>query len=204
MNTIISLIRHGHVHNPRNISYGRLPGFPLSEKGCRQAQAAADALRNKPIAAVFSSPQFRTRQTAKIILAQHNNLSLHISHLLNEAHTPYDGHQSSEMIARNWDAYTGTDPKYEQPADVLTRLLRFIADMRQRFAGKHIIAVTHGDIIAFGILRVKGVPIIPESKQTLCAQGLADDYPAPASIATFIYQTPHENEVPAFEYMKPR
>jgi len=51
--TSISLIRHGHVHNPDNIVYGRLPGFRLSELGREQAQAVAAYWRDKPLAAVF-------------------------------------------------------------------------------------------------------------------------------------------------------
>ncbi len=31
--TSITLVRHGHVHNPDGLIYGRLPGFRLSEAG---------------------------------------------------------------------------------------------------------------------------------------------------------------------------
>ena len=64
--TSIFFVRHGHVYNPQKILYGRLPGFRLSDLGREQAQAAAVALRDIPLAAAFSSPQLRTRQTAAI------------------------------------------------------------------------------------------------------------------------------------------
>ena len=54
--TTIYLMRHGHVHNPQNILYGRLPGFSLSEMGIGQAQAAGEWLADKPISAIYSSP----------------------------------------------------------------------------------------------------------------------------------------------------
>ncbi|MBX5447563.1 MAG: histidine phosphatase family protein, partial [Acidothermus cellulolyticus] len=31
--TIVHLLRHGEVFNPRHVLYGRLPGFHLSEAG---------------------------------------------------------------------------------------------------------------------------------------------------------------------------
>lgn len=31
--TSISFVRHGQVHKPRRVFYGRLPSFPLSEEG---------------------------------------------------------------------------------------------------------------------------------------------------------------------------
>ena len=63
--TCIHLIRHGEVHNPEQILYGRLPRFRLSARGRAQARSAGDHLREHDLRAVFSSPLLRTRQTAK-------------------------------------------------------------------------------------------------------------------------------------------
>ena len=38
---LIHLVRHGEVHNPEKILYGRLPDYHLSERGRAQAQAVA-------------------------------------------------------------------------------------------------------------------------------------------------------------------
>ena len=43
--TTVHLLRHGEVHNPAGVLYGRLPGFRLSEDGLQMAYDAADALR---------------------------------------------------------------------------------------------------------------------------------------------------------------
>ena len=37
--TTLHLLRHGEVHNPTGVLYGRLPGYHLSERGRAQAQA---------------------------------------------------------------------------------------------------------------------------------------------------------------------
>jgi len=64
MQTAISFVRHGEVYNPDNIFYGRLSGFRLSDNGNYQAVQAAETLNGSQLAAIFSSPLLRARQTA--------------------------------------------------------------------------------------------------------------------------------------------
>ena len=40
--TVVHLLRHGEVHNPNHVLYGRLPGYHLSANGRLMAAAAAD------------------------------------------------------------------------------------------------------------------------------------------------------------------
>ena len=61
--TTIHFVRHGKVYNPDHLLYERLPGFHLSDRGMRMAQATGAY-----IAAVYSSPLERTRETAGAIL----------------------------------------------------------------------------------------------------------------------------------------
>ena len=201
--TTISFVRHGHVHNPQKIVYGRLPGFGLSETGRQQASAAAAVCRAWNLAAAFSSPQLRARQTADIILAAHSALSLSTSPWLDEVHTPYDGYDLSEMTARNWDIYSGVGPEFEQPADLVARLRQFMNHVRQEYPGQHVLAVTHGDPIAFLILWTKSRPLQPDQKETLTSLGLADNYPQPASITTVTFQSAAADEQPSLDYVRP-
>jgi broad specificity phosphatase PhoE len=39
--TVVHLLRHGEVHNPAKVLYGRLPGYRLSEAGEEMARSAA-------------------------------------------------------------------------------------------------------------------------------------------------------------------
>lgn len=63
----IHLVRHGEVHNPNGILYGRIPGYHLSDLGRRMAASAADALkaRNTPVARIISSPLQRAQESAE-------------------------------------------------------------------------------------------------------------------------------------------
>ncbi|GAA5155453.1 histidine phosphatase family protein [Pseudonocardia eucalypti] len=63
------MLRHGEVHNPEGVLYGRLPGYRLSERGQWQAKTVAEALADEPIAAVLASPLERAQQTAAPLVA---------------------------------------------------------------------------------------------------------------------------------------
>jgi broad specificity phosphatase PhoE len=67
----VHLVRHGEVHNPKGILYGRLPGFRLSDLGRQMAQAAADDLlaRERPMSALIASPLQRTQESAAPVSA---------------------------------------------------------------------------------------------------------------------------------------
>ena len=69
--TRVHVMRHGEVHNPEGILYGRLPGYQLSERGRAQAQAVADALAGNDIVAVIASPLQRAQETAAPIAGTH-------------------------------------------------------------------------------------------------------------------------------------
>lgn len=60
-------MRHGEVHNPSRVLYGRLPEFRLSADGRRMARQAADYVHGlaRPIAALVCSPLQRTRESAE-------------------------------------------------------------------------------------------------------------------------------------------
>jgi broad specificity phosphatase PhoE len=67
--TRVHLVRHGEVHNPGGVLYGRLPHFHLSENGKKMASAAALALKDAGIqpSKLIVSPLLRTQQSAEPI-----------------------------------------------------------------------------------------------------------------------------------------
>ena len=68
--TTVHVLRHGEVHNPDKILYGRLPDFHLSELGRQMAKAGAAALANRDVTYVVASPLERAQETAEPIAAQ--------------------------------------------------------------------------------------------------------------------------------------
>lgn len=190
MNTTIHFVRHGEVDNPNETYYGRLPNFHLSQRGKEQAKFAAEILEQYPISAIYSSPMERAIETAEIIAAQ-LNLVFQINELLNEVHSPLDGRSKSYVASLEWDVYKNNKSPFEQPADVLKRAQKFTWTVRQEYGGKHIVAVTHGDVIAFTMLWAKQLPITSGQKQALYKTSLT--YASTSSIA---FKTLLETETP--------
>jgi broad specificity phosphatase PhoE len=214
--TCISIVRHGEVDNPAEVYYGRLPGFGLSAEGRRQAQATAVYLaqrvttgmlppRSSPQTpdAVYCSPLRRAHQTAAILADRLPGLSPVISPLLVEIYSPFDGQPRSVMQARGWDFYTDTQPPYEQPGDVVARVRRFFARVRAEHAGRHVVAVTHGDVVMFALLWAMGCPVDHAHRSDVARVCGEDEYPAPASISSLFFETDDEDERPRIVYARP-
>src|ERR1700684_1670449 len=81
--TVVHLLRHGEVENPKGIIYGRIPGFGLSEDGRMMAKAAADYLAERDVVAIFTSPLERARETAEP-LAERVSLEPIVGELVSE------------------------------------------------------------------------------------------------------------------------
>jgi len=62
--TLVHLLRHGKVHNPKEILYGRLPGYPLAASGRAMAAGVADFLSGSDITYLAASSLQRAAQTA--------------------------------------------------------------------------------------------------------------------------------------------
>jgi broad specificity phosphatase PhoE len=198
--TTVHFVRHGKVHNPSKQYYGRLPGFRLGETGLAQAKITARELSqySDAIEAVFSSPMERATETATEILKQLDGQNLQISELLNEVYSPFDGQSVATMVERNWDLYSDTKPPFEQPADILDRVKKFVAKVRNDYKGSEVVAVTHGDVVAFMMLWALDKPLTSEQKKPLY-----EDYIGYASITSFTFYTDSSDELPQFSYFAP-
>jgi broad specificity phosphatase PhoE len=125
----VHLLRHGEVHNPGRVLYGRLPGFSLSELGERQAAAAAEWFEQHSVTYLVSSPLERAQQTAAA-LAGRLDLEVHIDDRLIEA----DNHLEGRAVAggpglfrdpANWKYFRNPlRPSWGEPyVDIARRVL---------------------------------------------------------------------------------
>jgi broad specificity phosphatase PhoE len=204
--TRITFVRHGDVHNPENLIYGRLPDFPLSSIGRLQVAQTAQALVDEPLPApskIYTSPQERAQESARIIRVRYPELEIVTAPLIDEIDVYFEGHPAEVVAARGWDLYTDVEPGYDTPEMVGARGAQFVAQMREIHAGQHVLAVTHGDVIAFTILQVMQQPVQVAFKRTLDRFGIDDLYPATASLTTLVYTTGSPNEIPGLVYERP-
>lgn len=203
MTTTLYLMRHGEVHNPEHILYGRRPGFFLSEAGKAQAHAAGGWLADKPLTAVYSSPMERAQQTAGIVASYLPELSPTTDERIIEVGTPYEGQPIADLAAMGWDLYTGNQPPHEVPGTVLDRVLDFFDTVVERHSGQSVAAVAHGDILVFAWLHAQGVEPEALMKDRLRVYALPVDYPATASIMTFELQDSPRHARPRVTYHCP-
>jgi broad specificity phosphatase PhoE len=146
---VIHVLRHGEVHNPGKILYGRLPGYRLSELGVQMAKAAAAALAEHDIAQVISSPLERAQQTAEPIAAQFG-LPIGVDERLIESANWFEGRKVSVgdgalRDPRNWwvlrDPVT---PSWGEPYTLIAqRMYAALQATRQAVDGREALLVSH-------------------------------------------------------------
>ncbi|NEW39477.1 histidine phosphatase family protein [Nocardia cyriacigeorgica] len=147
--TIVHVLRHGEVHNPKGILYGRLPGFGLSVSGRAQAGAVARALSDHDIAAVIASPLQRAQETAEPIAAEHG-LIVRTDENLIEAGNTFEGLRVSVgdgalRKPRHWwklrDPFT---PSWGEPyLQIAHRMLAAVNKARAEATGREAVLVSH-------------------------------------------------------------
>ena len=148
MNATIHLVRHGEVENPKGVIYGRMPGFHLSERGRRQAQAAAERLADRDIGSVWASPLERAQETAEAIAAPHG-LALVTDERLIESGTTLEGVGKTAMAflrsPKTWWAIRNPwKPSWgESFADIGTRMMGAISEALEQADGREVVVVSH-------------------------------------------------------------
>ncbi|WP_026552096.1 histidine phosphatase family protein [Arthrobacter sp. H20] len=91
----VHLVRHGEVHNPERVLYGRLPNFHLSELGREMAQRVAGHFAGRAnagasIVQLVASPLTRAQETAAPI-AQRLGLEIVTDARVIEAYSRFEG-----------------------------------------------------------------------------------------------------------------
>ncbi len=147
--TVVHLVRHGEVHNPTGVLYGRLPGFGLSELGRQMALQARDALQGRDVTLVRSSPLERAVETAAPIAAEFGVTPTTDDRLIESANFfegktfgVGDGSLRNPAVWRMlWNPFR---PSWGEPyVEVVARVRAAIADARDAATGHEAVLVSH-------------------------------------------------------------
>ncbi len=146
--TVVHLLRHGEVHNPQHVLYGRLPNFHLSENGRLMADAAADFFAERDVAALFASPLDRAQETAQPI-AEHKGLPIQTDRGLIESANVLEG--KTITLARlafnplNWRyLWNPLTPSWGEPyKQVAGRVWQVVERARDAARGHEAVCVSH-------------------------------------------------------------
>lgn len=142
----VHLVRHGEVHNPGRVLYGRLPGFGLSELGHQMAEGIADhfaqrAENGQPLHLLASSPLQRAQETIAP-LAQRLQLPVTIEDRVLEAENAFEGLSNVKQQLRRpryWPLLLNPlRPSWGEPyKQQVERVLTAVKDIADRAVAEH-------------------------------------------------------------------
>jgi len=145
------LVRHGEAeNNVLNIvdSFESGKKYPLTKKGVKQVEKITKQLKGEKIDIIFSSPLQRTKETAEII-SKEIGADIIISDKIRETdHGNYNGKSFDEVRKTYPDSaiHLDTDKDgLEGFRDIRKRMSSFLDEISEKYKGKNIVVVSHGD-----------------------------------------------------------
>ena len=175
ISSTVHVLRHGEVHNPENILYGRQPGWRLSERGIAMAQAVADWSENLSLGAIHASPLERAQQTAAPIAVKHK-LEIKSDDRLIEAANIFEGKPFGvgDGVLRKPSAWRHLwnpwRPSWGEPyKEQIARMQSAIEAARSAAGGKDALVVSHQ--LPIWILRssIEGRPMLHDPRKRQCS-----------------------------------
>ena len=173
--TTVHLLRHGEVHNPGKILYGRLPGFRLSDAGEGMAEKAAAWFAGRDVTQLVSSPLERAQQTAAP-LAKAIDLPVTLDERLIEAGNAFEGMAVAGgagvfRAPRNWWKLRNPfQPSWGEPyVEIAARMLAAVEAARDAARGHEAVLVSHQLPIWTVRLHVEGRRYLHDPRRRQCA-----------------------------------
>ena len=162
---ILFLVRHALTPVTGQKLIGRLPGFPLSEKGRAQAAATALRLADAPLKAIYSSPLERCSETAQAIAAHHK---LPIQPVQDLAEIDYGAWQGRTLKSlhgtKGWKLLRARPADFRFPGgetirEAQARGMRAVESLRLKHRDRTVVACSHCDMIKLIVAGCLGLGI---------------------------------------------
>lgn len=172
----LHLVRHGEVHNPDRVLYGRLPGFTLSDRGHEMAEAAAQTLiaEDRPVAKLIASPLERAQQSAHPI-AKATGLEIVTEGRVIEPTNWFEGKPNHGPDAafkkpQNWYKFWNPfQPSWgESYRSVANRMREAMDEVWETTEGGDIVIVSHQSPIWMAHLDITGKRLFHDPRKRRC------------------------------------
>ena len=174
MKTIVHLLRHGEVHNPQGILYGRSSGYHLSERGRAMADRVADRIGERDITPIVSSPLERAQETA-MPLAAVRGVHVELDERVIESSNIFEGKpfDIGDSILRRpevWKAlWNPFRPSWGEPYKrVVDRMWPAVLDARETAEGHEAVVVSHQLPIWVTRLKAEGRRFLHDPRKRQC------------------------------------
>ena len=165
---VLLLIRHGENDFVKSSKMaGRIPGIHLNETGRKQAEALAEALKDFPINAIYSSPLERAMETAQPIAQMRKLEILQEPDLMDTNIGKWEGRSWKVLrLTKAWKVVQNAPSRFRFPEgeSFAEAQLRY-ANTLERILRKHnkpkdIVAVVfHADPIKLAVSHFLGLPL---------------------------------------------
>ncbi|CCG05276.1 histidine phosphatase family protein [Blastococcus saxobsidens] len=173
--TVVHLLRHGEVHNPGGVLYGRLPGYRLSDAGEQMAVRAADWFAGRDVVHLVSSPLERAQQTARP-LAKAFGLEVATDERIIEAGNAFEGLVVGGgggvfRAPRNWWRLRNPfQPSWGEPyVEIAARMIAAVEAARDAARGHEAVLVSHQLPIWTTRLHVEGRRFVHDPRRRECS-----------------------------------
>jgi probable phosphoglycerate mutase len=162
--TLLLLVRHGQTPSTGKVLPGRAKGLHLSEDGRAEADAAAERIAGfgDRVAAVYSSPLERTRETAAPIAAALGQKVVIERGLLEADFGDWTGAELKALAKQpEWKAVQLRPSRFRFPggesfAEMQLRICAAIDRLVLAHPGKVVVAVSHADPIKAYVAQTMG------------------------------------------------
>ena len=186
---VVHLVRHGQVHNPDGVLYGRADGFGLSDLGQRMAERLGDHFAAAPLVHLVSSPLQRAQETIAPIAAAHPGLDVHIDDRVIEAANFFEGRSfgnRNEILLRPsswWALRNPLQPSWGEPyTSILARMRAALLDAASHAVGGEALVLSHELPIWMARSWAEGRPLVHDPRRRQARL---------ASVTTFTFTGSH-------------
>jgi len=172
--TTVHLMRHGEVHNPTGVLYGRMPGYHLSDLGVQMAEKVASAIGDRDITHLRVSPLDRAQETAQP-LAKALGLDIVTDPRVIESENVFEGKSFGvgDGALRKPSAWVHLwnplKPSWGEPyKEIVARMMAAVYDARDAARGHEAVIVSHQLPIWTTRLHVEGRSFLHDPRKRQC------------------------------------
>lgn len=176
MQSVVHLVRHGQVHNPDGILYGRLPGYGLSDIGQAMAQRLGEHFADVELTHLRCSPLQRAQETMAPIAARHTHLDVVTDERVIEAANYFEGRNFGRfneklLVPTNlWQLRNPLRPSWGEPyPSIVARVKAAMSDAaRSAGDGGQALIVMHELPIWISRLAAEGRSLVHDPRKRQC------------------------------------
>jgi probable phosphomutase (TIGR03848 family) len=163
--TTFLLIRHAQTDSAGTALSGRMGGVHLNEEGRAQADELARHLRRIQVAAIYSSPLERAKETATPLAARFGIEVQSLNEIGELNFGDWTGHRLDDLAGdAQWHRFNAMRsmariPGGEMMIEAQARMIAALERLRLAHGDETVAIISHGDIIKAAVAHFLGVPL---------------------------------------------